>query len=115
MGVILVYSLILLVREWRAPKPEDGELDDEFGSEATGIDKRVLLNLGILAVVSTLAWAGMKYIGFEPTMTVLIAAVMYYVGERGWLRIGLCAVLAPIVLSLCAYHFFLTELPGFWK
>ncbi len=115
MAVIGFYSLILLIREWRAPKPEDGELDEEFGAEATGVDARVLLNTLILLVVSALTWLGMNYIGFEPTMTVLIAVVMYYVGARNWLTIGLCAVIAPIVLSLCTFHFFSTELPGFWK
>jgi len=115
LGTILLYSVILLVHALRQPTKEGDESDDEFGAEATGVDARVLANLLILTVVSMLAWLGIKYIGFEPAMTVMIAAIMYYVGVRNWLTIGLTAVFAPIVLSMCAWYFFSTQMPGFWR
>lgn len=116
LGVVLGYSLILLIRELRKKlEPNDSELDEEFGAEATGVDRQVVMNTVLLTLVSVATWLGIKYVGFEPAMTVLIASTMYYVGNRNWLLIGMCAVIAPIVLSLCTLHFFSTELPGFWK
>jgi hypothetical protein len=115
LGAILFYSVILLVRELQASPDSKRELDEEFGVEATGIDKKVLLNMVILVVTSTISWLLITYVGFEPAMTLLVAATMYYVGVRSWMQIGLCAVIIPIVLSLCTLHFFSTELPGFWK
>jgi len=113
--IILVYSAILLVRELRSKVLPEDEIDEEFGKEATGVDRRVLLNTLLASVVCVLTWLGIKHIGFEPVTAVLIAAIMFYVGVRSWLTIGLCAVGAPVVLSLCTYYFFSTELPGFWK
>jgi len=115
LGTILLYSLILLFQALRQPSASDSESDDEFGAEATGVDAQVLKNLLILSVVSALSWLGIKHIGFEPAMTLMIAATMYYVGVRNWLSIALTAVLAPIVLSMCAWYFFSTQMPGFWR
>ncbi len=112
---ILFYSVILLLTELRKQIGNVEQLDEEFGAEATGVDARVLKNLVILTVVSIVAWLGIKHIGFEPAMTVLIAVTMYYVGSRNWLSIGLTALVAPIVLSMCAWYFFSTEMPGFWR
>lgn len=115
LGTILLYSVILLIHELSQPAASVDESDDEFGSEATGIDARVLKNLLILTVGSILSWLGIKHIGFEPAMTVMIAVTMYYVGVRNWLSIGLTAVFAPIVLSMFAWYFFSTQMPGFWR
>lgn len=115
LGTILVYSVILLIHELRKQSTGAEDSDDEFGAEATGVDAQVLKNLLILTVVSTLAWLGIRYVGFEPAMTVLIVAIMYYVGVRNWLTIALTAVSAPIVLSLCAWYFFSTQMPGIWR
>lgn len=115
LGAMLFYSIILLFSELRKKAANEEEQDAEFGSEATGVDRRVLLNLAILTVVSILSWLGIRYVGFEPAMMVLVAAIMYYVGVRNWLTIGLTAILGPIVLSMCAWYFFTTEMPGFWR
>lgn len=115
LGTMLCYSIILLFNELRHSAIDSEEADEEFGTEATGVDSRVLLNLAIYAVVSVLAWLGINTIGFEPAMTVLIAAVMYYTGARNPLTIVLTAVLAPVILSLCAWFFFSTQMPGFWR
>jgi len=112
LWTMLVYSAILLLNEWRKSVSNLEELDEEFGAEATGVDLQVLKNLVILIVVSVLAWLGIKYLGFEPSMMLLIAATMYYVGVRNWLSIGLTSILAPIVLSMCAWLFFSTQMPA---
>ena len=111
LWAMLIYSVILLLDELRQGITGSTELDEEFGSEATGVDGRVLKNLAILIVVSVLTWLGIKHIGFEPAMTVLIIAIMYYVGVRSWITIGLTSIFAPIVLSMCAWYFFSTQMP----
>ena len=113
--VIGGYSLILLISALKLPAGIASELDDEFGAEATGVDRRVLLNTLILCAVSALTWLLINFVGFEPAAMLLVAAIMLYVGVRNWIAIGLTAVVAPIVLSLCTYYFFSTQLPGFWK
>lgn len=115
LGTMLFYSIILLVGELRRSAISPDEADEEFGAEATGVDGRVLKNLVIYAVVSVLAWLGIRHIGFEPAMAILIAAVMFYTGVRNWLTIALTAVLAPVILSQCAWFFFSTQMPGFWR
>jgi len=115
LGAMLFYSIIMLIHELRQRAAEAEELDEEFGAEATGVDGRVLLNLVILTVVSILTWLGIRYVGFEPAMAVVTAFTMYYVGVRNWLTIGLTSIIAPIFLSLCAWWFFSTQMPGFWR
>jgi len=112
LWTMLIYSVILLIDELRQQAANIEELDEEFGAEATGVDAQVLKNLVILVGVSVLSWLGINQLGFEPAMMVLIAVTMYYVGVRNWLSIGLTAILAPIVLTMCAWLFFSTQMPA---
>ena len=116
LGTMLFYSIILLVTNLKSEFKNSAEdAEEEFGGEATGVDIHVLKNLLIYAVVSVLAWLGINTIGFEPAMTVLIAAIMFYTGVRNWLTIVLTSVLAPVILSQSAWFFFSTQMPAFWR
>ncbi|MEM7407847.1 MAG: tripartite tricarboxylate transporter TctB family protein [Pseudomonadota bacterium] len=115
VGTGLIMSVLMAFHAWRQGPPTGDQLDDEFGSEATGIDGRVLLNGLIWAVGSTIAWYLIVHVGFEPSMTLLLAAIMLYVGVRKPLSIALNSVLMPIVLSQAAWYFFTTEMPAIWR
>jgi len=117
LGTMLFYSIILLVTSLKSELKNGAgdDADEEFGGEATGVDSQVLKNLVIYIVVSVLAWLGINTIGFEPAMTILIAAIMFYTGVRNWLTIVLTSLLAPVILSQCAWFFFSTQMPGFWR
>lgn len=115
VGACLITGLIMLVRAWRATKSDAAVLDEEFGDEATGIDARVLVNTLWWIVAAVVSWLLITHVGFEPAMTVLLIALMLYVGVRKPLTIALVSVLTPIVLSQAAWHFFSTQMPAFWR
>ena len=75
----------------------------------------MLVNTGVLTLISVVSWLIMEYVGFEPSMTVFLIATMLYVGVKSWWTIILASVLSPIVLSQLSYHLFSTVLPGFWR
>ena len=117
VGAVLITAVIMLVHALRE-KPDDSggsALDDEFGSEAVGIDLHVLGNAALWAVVATVSWFIMEQVGFEPSMTLLLIGTMLFVGVRDWWLIILTAVLSPIVLSQSAFLFFDTQLPALWR
>ena len=79
VGVGLLLSAAMAWRAWRMSPADAEELDDEFGEEATGIDTGVLINTGLWALGSGVAWAIISYVGFEPGMTVLLGATLLYI------------------------------------
>lgn len=90
-------------------------MDDEFGEDASGINRGVLLKTLLWAVAATVSWLLITYVAFEPAMTVLLIATMLYIGVRKPLAIVLTSVLMPIILSQASWHFFSTQMPGFWR
>ena len=115
LGTMLVTAILLLLQALRAGSSRASEMDEEFGKEATGINFRVIGNVLALLVLSVLSWFLISHVGFEPAMTLLLVIIMWYVGVRKPLTIGLTAILMPIILSFGAWYFFVTEMPGFWR
>ncbi len=118
VGACLILALVMAAQAlYGGRKIEAGEdhLDEEFGSEATGADRHVLLNLLIWALVACACWYLVEYVGFEPAMTLFLVATMLFVGARNPWSIALVSLATPVVLSQAAYQFFNTELPAFWR
>ena len=114
VGACLLTAAIMAIRAWGASETDKAALDEEFGAEATGIDRRVLWNAFLVAAVSIVSWLLLEYVGFEPAMGLLIATTMWFMGVRRIWTIVLTSVLTPVVLSQATWFFFSTELPGFW-
>ncbi|MEM7253719.1 MAG: tripartite tricarboxylate transporter TctB family protein [Pseudomonadota bacterium] len=112
---ILITAFALFVQAWRAPKSTGTDDDDEFGVEATGANLEVLVNFLLWCVSSAIAWLVMAYVGFEPAMTIFLAATMYFVGVRNHVVLWSVALLSPFVISRIAWYLFTTELPGIWR
>lgn len=115
VGVGLLLSAAMAWRAWRMSPADAEELDDEFGEEATGIDTGVLINTGLWALGSGVAWAIISYVGFEPGMTVLLGATLLYIRIYEVKSLIGTAVVMPILLSQAAWYFFTTEMPGIWR
>ncbi|MGI9336850.1 MAG: tripartite tricarboxylate transporter TctB family protein [Gammaproteobacteria bacterium] len=115
IGAMLLTAAIMLLRALWTHYADAQPTDEEFGEEATGIDTGVLANLLWLALSAAVAWWLMTHIGFEPAMTVLLVVTMFYIGVRKPLTIVLTSILMPVVLSLAAWQFFSTQMPGFWR
>lgn len=115
VGVGLLLSAFMAWRAWRMSPADAEELDDEFGEEATGIDTGVLINTGLWALGSGVAWAIISYVGFEPGMTVLLGATLLYIRIYEVKSLIGTAVVMPILLSQAAWYFFTTEMPGIWR
>ncbi len=118
IGACLVLALVMTAQAlWGGRRVEAGEdhLDEEFGAEATGASRHVLLNLLIWLAVAGASWLLIEHVGFEPAMTLFLVATMLFVGARSPWTIALVSLATPIVLSQAAYQFFNTELPAFWR
>ena len=115
VGACLLTGLIMLVRALRASRSASAEVDEEFGEEATGIDARVLMNTLWWTLTTVVAWLLIAHVGFEPAMTLLLVAIMLYVGVRKPLTIATTSLLVPILLSQAAWYFFSTQMPGIWR
>ena len=115
VGICLVLSLVMMVRALRADAAEAADLDEEFGEDASGVDPAVLANLLIWAGASVATYLFMDFVGFEPAMSLFLAATMLFVGVRRYWEIALVAIVAPIALSQLVFHVFTTELPAFWR
>ena len=115
VGTGLVLSILLAWRAWRLSGAEAEAMDDEFGEDATGINANVLINTGLWALGSGVAWAIITYIGFEPGMTVLLGATLLYIRVYQIKPLIGTAVIMPILLSQVAWYFFTTEMPGIWR
>jgi hypothetical protein len=115
IGTILLTSVMMLVRALRSSATGAQAMDDEFGEDASGINRGVLLKTLLWAVAATVSWLLITYVAFEPAMTVLLIATMLYIGVRKPLAIVLTSVLMPIILSQASWHFFSTQMPGFWR
>lgn len=111
----LILSFLMAFRAWRLSGADAEAMDDEFGAEATGIDGSVLINTGLWALGSGIAWALITYVGFEPGMTVLLAATLLYIRVYEIVPFIGTAVIMPILLSQAAWYFFTTEMPGIWR
>ncbi len=111
MSVCLITALLLVIQALAMPADKAADLDDEFGTEATGVDGEVLVNLVILLAVATVAWLVMDCVGFEPAMTLFLLVTFLFLRSRNWAALGLTAVLAPIILSQTVWFLFSTELP----
>lgn len=118
IATCLLLAAVMAVQAMRGGRSvASGEdpLDEEFGSEATGADRHVLLNLLIWVGVACASWFLIEHVGFEPAMALFLVATMLFVGARNPWTIASVSLVTPIVLSLAAYQFFNTELPAFWR
>ena len=111
--VTLLLAILLVVTALFTRKAD--ELHEEFGEEASGMGWQEFKNLGLWAIVSVCAWLGTVHIGFEPAMTVVLAAGLIYAGLRNYWLTAIIAIATPIILSQFAWHVFTSELPGFWR
>ncbi len=118
IGTCLVLAVVMAVQAvYGGRKVEAGEdhLDEEFGAEATGASRHVLLNLLIWSGTACASWFLIEHVGFEPAMTLFLVVAMLFVGARNPWTITLVSLTTPIVLSQAAYQFFNTALPAFWR
>ena len=115
IGIVMVLAVMLTIQALRIRGEDADALDDEFGSEATGVDLHVLFNTFLWLVASVGSWLLMDYVGFEPAMAVFLVVCMLFIGVRKWTTIIITALAAPIVLAQSAYLFFDTVLPAFWR
>ena len=115
VGTGVILSFLMAWRAWRLGGVEAEAMDDEFGAEATGIDANVLINTGLWALGSGVAWAIISYIGFEPGMAALLVATLLYIRVYRITPMIGTAVIMPILLSQAAWYFFTTEMPGIWR
>ncbi len=115
VGTGLILSIAMAWRAWRLSSASADELDDEFGEEATGIDGGVVINTGLWALGSGIAWFIISYVGFEPGMTFLLGATLIYIRVREVKPLIGTAIIMPILLSQAAWYFFTTEMPGIWR
>ena len=79
--LVLFLSILLGIKSFLT-KDNVGGIHEEFGVEATGIGWLEIKNLGFWIVLSTVAWFGTTYIGFEPTMTACLATGLIFCGLR---------------------------------
>ena len=112
--VTLLLAVIMGATAFFARKTEI-EAHEEFGAEASGMGWTEFKNVGLWAGVSIFAWFGTVHVGFEPTMTVLLATGLYYAGVRSYWLTAIIAIATPIILSQGAWHIFTAELPAFWR
>ena len=118
IGACLLLAIVMAlqaIRGGRSVASGEDHLDEEFGAEATGANRHVLLNLLIWTAVAGASWFLIEHVGFEPAMALFMVATMLFVGARNPWTIALVSVATPVVLSLAAYQFFNTELPAFWR
>ena len=115
VGVGLVLSIAMAWRAWRLSSADAEAMNEEFGAEASGINVDVLINTGLWALGSGVAWVIIRYIGFEPGMTVLLLATLLYIRIYRVKPLIGTAVVIPILLSQIAWYFFSTEMPGIWR
>ena len=114
VSIFLLLSLVLLVTA-TLRREDDKSLHEEFGEDATGIGKKEFGEVGLWILAAGSSWLIMTYVGFEPAMTLLIGAVLIYVGLRNYWILAATAILVPIVLSQFVWYVFETQLPGFWR
>ena len=112
--VTLLLAIIMGATAFFSRKTED-EDHEEFGAEASGMGWPEFKNLGLWAIVSIAAWLGTVHVGFEPAMTVCLAAGLIYAGLRNYWLTAVIAIATPIILSQFAWHIFTTEMPAFWR
>ena len=117
--VTLLLAVLLGIMGLLSRKTDD-DLHEEFGEEASGVGLQEFKNLGLWILVSICAWFGTKFIGFEPTMAMLLAAGLYFAGLRNYNLMVVIALTIPIVLSEGAWYVFVSELPDpfqlrFWR
>ncbi len=116
-GFMLAMALILVIQAWRTPVDTSGKtgLDDEFGSEATGIDGEVMANTGIWIVVGVLMWLVMEYIAFEVSMTAMLFAIFLFLKVDRYITMTIIAVATPLALSQIVFYLFNTVTPAIWR
>ena len=117
--VTLLLAVLLGIMGLLSHKTDD-DLHEEFGEEASGVGLQEFKNFGLWILVSIGAWFGTKFIGFEPTMAMLLAAGLYFAGLRNYRLMVVIAITIPIVLSEGAWYVFVSELPDpfqlrFWR
>jgi hypothetical protein len=112
VGVCLLTALIMLISALRASPSAAEIMDEEFGAEASGADRQVMLNMALWVSVSVVSWLLMEYVCFELSMTLFLIVTMLFVGMRSAWTIALIALITPFMLSLLVFHLFDTELPG---
>jgi hypothetical protein len=113
MGMCLFTALVLTLQAWRMPKNATAELHDEFGEEATGGDRQVLLNVVIWGVTSGIAAYLMGTVGFEISMTLMLAVGLYGLGVRNWTLLIALSLVIPSALSIATWYVLGIQVPGF--
>ena len=111
IGICMLMAIIMTISALRVSGVEADDMDDEFGSEATGASTTVILNFFWWVIAAVVAWLLMEYIGFEVAMCAFLVATMLFLGVESKRTIALTAVLTPLGMSLAVYHLFATELP----
>lgn len=114
VAICLLLSIVLGVRALRQ-KGDDGKPNEEFGEDATGIGRTELLNFSLWAGVATTTWLLLRFVGFEPAMTVFLLAVLTYTGVRKIWLIACVALVVPIVLAQFTWYALTIQVPGFWR
>lgn len=112
--IFMVLSIVLLVTAFRK-QGDDKELHEEFGADATGVGLKEFGQISLWTVTAGISWLIMTYVGFEPAMTLLIGAILIFVGLRNYWILAATAILVPIVLSQFVWYVFETQMPGFWR
>ena len=113
MATCLLTAIMLTVQAFRTPQNSAVEMHDEFGEEATGGDKRVMLNAVIWWVAAAIAGSLMNVIGFELSMMLLLAFGLYALGVRKLPILLTVAIITPILLSLGTWYLLGVQVPGF--
>lgn len=113
MTVCLLLSLILAYKNFRIGKAEEGP-HDEFGEEASGMGRKEFANIALWMGASLTAWLIMRFVGFEPAMTLFLAATLYFAGLRNYVLMACIAIFVPIILSQFTWHVFTVQTPGIW-
>lgn len=77
----------------------------------SGDGPRIIAEALVWIVVSVVIMLGLAKVGFVATSMVLIGAAAWFAGRRDWLRVGLVAILFPLLANFAAWRVFTVQLP----
>jgi hypothetical protein len=112
--ICLLLSIVLGVGALRQ-QGDDTKPNEEFGEDATGIGRTELLNFALWAGVATMTWMLLRFVGFEPAMTVFLLVVLTFAGVRQIWLIACVALIVPIALAQFTWYALTIQVPGFWR
>lgn len=81
------------------------------GPSAQGGGPRIVAEAAVWTLVAALTMISLFKIGYLITSIGLIAGGAWMAGRRDWLRIGLVAVLLPVLMKFAAWQIFTVQLP----